>query len=400
MLPTLQVDFAGVKMPNPFMLASAPPTTTTEMVDECFRQGWGGAVLKTLTYQVKLSSNVTPRISAYKNGDAILGFTNCELGTPHTIQEWAEDTRKLKDKWPDRGIFVSLLHTEGLVEEQWREVARMFTEAGADGFELNFSCSHGMAESGGGATIGSSEELIKKVTSWVVEETAKPVMTKLPAMVTDLPGKARAAESAGAMAIATINTLNSLPGIDIRKFVPLTTVDGKAAFQGLSGRAVKPVALRSVAQISQAVNIPVSGIGGIYSWQDAVEFILVGAKSLQVCSSVMEYGYRIIEDLCSGLLNYMQEMGFSTINDFSGLALQNIRRHNDLSREYRVVAQPGENCIGCGRCVVSCRNSAYQAISLDENRRAVVDKEKCDGCGLCSQICPVNNCMTMQPRIA
>ena len=284
------------------------------------------------------------------------------------------------------------------MEEQWREVTRMFDEAGADGFELNFSCSHGMAESGGGATVGGSEEAIKMVTTWVREETKKPVMTKLPAIVQDIPGKARAAEAAGADAIATINTLNSLPGIDIHTFVPYPSVDGRSAFQGLSGAAIKPIALRTVAQIAKAVNIPVSGIGGIYNWRDAVEFILAGASSLQVCSAVMHHGYRIINDMTAGLLNYMEEMGFETINDFCGKALPNIFRHNDLSRAYKLYSQPdAEKCVGCGRCVAVCADSAYSAIHLDENRKAVVDKEKCDGCGLCTQVCPVS-CMTMEHR--
>lgn len=223
-------------------------------------------------------------------------------------------------------------------------------------------------------------------------------MPKLPAIVQDIPGKARAAEAAGADAIASINTLNSLPGIDIHTFVPYPSVDGRSAFQGLSGAAVKPVALRTVAQIAKAVNIPVSGIGGIYNWRDAVEFILAGASSLQVCSAVMHHGYRIINDLTAGLLNYMEEMGFETINDFCGKALPHIFRHNDLSRAYKLYSQADpEKCVGCGRCVAVCADSAYSAIHLDENRKAIVDKDKCDGCGLCTQICPVG-CMTMQHR--
>lgn len=298
MAPTLKVNFAGVSMPNPFMLSSAPPTTNVEMVARCFEAGWGGAVLKTLAYTLSQAQNVNPRITAVKSADGeIVGFTNFELGSPKHIEKWAKDTRWLKERFPEHGVWVSLLHTEGLVEEQWREVTRMFDEAGADGFELNFSCSHGMAESGGGATVGGSEEAIKMVTTWVREETKKPVMTKLPAIVQDIPGKARAAEAAGADAIATINTLNSLPGIDIHTFVPYPSVDGRSAFQGLSGAAIKPIALRTVAQIAKAVNIPVSGIGGIYNWRDAVEFILAGASSLQVCSAVMHHGYRIINDM-------------------------------------------------------------------------------------------------------
>ena len=229
MAPTLKVNFAGVSMPNPFMLSSAPPTTNVEMVARCFEAGWGGAVLKTLAYTLSQAQNVNPRITAVKSADGdIVGFTNFELGSPKPIEKWAEDTRWLKERFPEHGVWVSLLHTEGLVEEQWREVTRMFDQAGADGFELNFSCSHGMAESGGGATVGGNEEAIKMVTTWVREETKKPVMPKLPAIVQDIPGKARAAEAAGADAIASINTLNSLPGIDIHTFVPYPSVEGAA----------------------------------------------------------------------------------------------------------------------------------------------------------------------------
>ena len=175
MAPTLKVNFAGVSMPNPFMLSSAPPTTNVEMVARCFEAGWGGAVLKTLAYTLSQAQNVNPRITAVKSADGdIVGFTNFELGSPKHIEKWAKDTRWLKERFPEHGVWVSLLHTEGLVEEQWREVTRMFDEAGADGFELNFSCSHGMAESGVGATVGGSEEAIKMVTTWVREETKSP----------------------------------------------------------------------------------------------------------------------------------------------------------------------------------------------------------------------------------
>lgn len=399
MAPTLKVSFAGVSMPNPFMLSSAPPTTNVEMVARCFEQGWGGAVLKTLAYDLKLVRNVNPRIHSVKKDNEIYGFTNFELGSTKPIEEWAEDTYRLKKNYPGHGVFVSLLHTEGLVEEQWREVTRMFDEAGADGFELNFSCSHGMAEAGGGAVVGGNEDLIKMVVSWVRQETKKPVMPKLPAMVQNIPGKARAAEEAGADAVSAINTLNSLPGIDIRTFVPYPSVDGKSAFQGLSGPAVKPVALRTVAQIGNAVQIPVSGMGGISTWKDAVEFILAGASSLQVCSAVMHHGYRIINDLTEGVLNYMEEMGFETINDFCGKALPHLFRHNDLSRDFKLYSVPDpEKCLGCGRCMVVCRDSAYSAIELDGERHAVVDREKCDGCGLCAQICPVSGCITMKQK--
>ena len=388
MAATLKTSFAGVSMPNPFMLSSAPPTTNCEMVARSFDAGWGGAVLKTMAYNLDLVRNVNPRISAFKVGKRIEGFTNFELGSPKPIDKWLEDARWLKERFPEHTVFASLLHTEGLVEEQWREVVRMFNDSGIDGYELNFSCSHGMAEAGGGAQVGGNEDSIRMVTRWVREETDKCVMPKLPAMVPDLPGKARAAKSAGADAVAAINTLNSLPGIDLHTFVPYPSVDGNSAFQGLSGRAIKPVALRSVAQIAAGAGIPVSGMGGIYTWQDAAEFILAGAGSLQVCSSVMEFGYDIIKDIKKGLLAYMDEMGFETLDDFVGKALPHIKPHNSLPRSYKLNALVDESkCVGCGRCVSSCADSAYSAIAMCDGH-AQVDPAKCDGCGLCFQICP------------
>lgn len=398
MAASLQTNFAGVSMPNPFMLSSAPPTTNVEMVARCFDAGWGGAVLKTMAWNLDLVRNVNPRITAVHLDDDLLGFTNFELGSPKPIEKWLTDARWLKERYPQHGVFASLLHTEGLVEEQWRQVTRMFDSV-VDGFELNFSCSHGMAEAGGGAQIGTNEEKIREVVGWVRLETKKAVMPKLTALAPDIPGKARACESAGSDAIAAINTLNSLPGVDIKTFIPYPSVDGKSAFQGLSGSAIKPIALRTVAQIAGAVSIPVSGMGGIYNWRDAVEFILLGASSLQVCSAVMHHGYRIINDLCAGVQSYMEEMGFSKIEDFCGKSLPFITRHNDLSREYKLVSIPDPSrCVGCGRCVAACADSAYSAISLSEERRAVVDPEKCDGCGLCAGICPVPGCITMTTK--
>ena len=399
-MATLKVNFAGVEMPNPFMLSSAPPTTNVEMVARCFDAGWGGAVLKTMAYTLSQAQNVNPRITAVKSADnEIIGFTNFELGSPKPIEKWAKDTKWLKEHYPEHGVWVSLLHTEGLVESQWREVTQMFDEAGADGFELNFSCSHGMAESGGGARVGEREDAIKMVTTWVREETKKPVMPKLPAFAPDMGSKARAAEEAGADAIASINTLNSLPGIDLDTFIPFPSVDGGSAFQGYSGAAVRPIALRTVATIAGAVDIPVSGIGGIYNWHDAAEFIAVGASSLQVCSAVMHHGYRIINDMTAGLLNYMEEKGYETIYDFCGKALANIKRHNDLPRTYKLYSDPDpDKCVGCGRCVAACADSAYSAIELNDDRKAIVDAEKCDGCGLCRGICPAN-AITMKQKV-
>lgn len=399
MVPKLNTYFAGIKFINPFILSSAPPTTSGEMIERAFEDGWGGAVIKTMAYDLSQCKNVTPRIHSVKRDGNIVGFANFELGSPKPIDIWLEDISRIKRNYPDHVLFASLLHTEGLIKGQWEEVAIKCSDAGVDGFELNFSCSHGMAESGGGATIGSNVELIKEVVGWVRNVTSLPVMTKFPAMVSDLPGKAIAAKKAGADAVSTINTLNCIPEIDIHNFTPYPNVEGKSAYCGLSGSLLKPIGLRCVAQIASTVDIPISGIGGIGNWEDAVQYILAGATTVQVCSAVMQYGYRIIKDLKQGLYDYMDRMNFESINDFSGLALKNIFKHNDLSRDYRVVSVVNEEkCIGCGLCYIVCRDNGYQAIEMSKARIPEIISEKCDGCGLCVQVCPVQNCLTLGLR--
>ncbi len=396
---TLEIDFAGVHLPNPFILSSAPPTTTPEMIERAFELGWGGAVIKTLAFDISLVQNVEPRIYGVKVDGQLIGFSNLELGSARLVDVWVKDIKYLKKKFPENALFVSMLHAEGLIKNQWVEVANKCAEAGVDGLELNFSCSHGMAEGGGGAVVGGNVQLIQQVISWVKEATDIPIMVKLPAIVENLPHKAQVAKESGAGAISAINTLNCLPEVDIYTFIPYPQVDGKSAFGGLSGPAIKPVGLYCVAQIAQKVDIPISGIGGITTWEDAAQYFLVGATSVQLCSSVMRYGYRIIEDLTQGLQNYMHEMSFQSITDFSGLALPNIVKHKQLNRDYKLVCRIDlDKCTLCGLCSIVCDNSAYQAIRMSDNRTPEIDEEKCDGCGLCIQICPVHGCMSLAVR--
>jgi dihydropyrimidine dehydrogenase (NAD+) subunit PreA len=396
---SLEVDFAKIHFMNPFMLASAPPTGSRQMIERAFEEGWAGAVIKTLAYDPRHTPNVQPRIHAIHNQKKIMAFSNIELGSPRPIGAWLEDIGRIKKRYPDNILFSSLLHADSLVESQWQEVARQCEEAGADGLELNFSCAHGMAESAGGASIASKAELIAMVLRWVKGVVSIPVMVKLPAMVENLPHKALTAKENAADAISAINTINSLSGVDIYRFVPFPQVDGKSAFSGLSGPAIKPIGLRCVAQIAGAVDVPISGIGGIANWQDAVEYMLVGATTVQVCSAVMQYGYHIIEELKRGLTRYMETTGFEKVTDFMGLALPNIWKHGELSRDYRVLARVDEEaCIGCRLCSVACRDSGYQAIMMSDKKKPVIDEGKCDGCGLCSQICPVPNCISMCQR--
>lgn len=401
MTVSLGIDFAGIHFMNPFMLSSAPPTTTGEMIERAFEEGWGGAVIKTLAYDLRLVRNVQPRIHSVKEDGTVIGFSNIELGSTRPIRAWLKDIERIKKNYPRHVLFASLLHTEGLVKDQWVEVARACEEAGADGVELNFSCTHGMAESGGGAVIGGSVPLIKEVLSWLRDEIRIPIMVKMPAMVENLPEKARVARENGASAISAINTLNSLSGVDVYTFTPYPQVDGDSAYSGLSGPAIKPVGLRCVAQIASNVHVPISGIGGIANWEDAVQYFLVGASTVQVCSAVMQYGYRIIQDLTQGLKDYMVRMRFEHIRDFVGLALPHIKKHNFLSRDFRVESRIDlRKCVGCGLCYIACKDSGYGAIQMPRSRKPKVDRETCDGCGLCSQVCPIPGCVTMVPQVS
>lgn len=388
---TLKTNFVGIDMPNPFMLASAPPSATPEIVARAFDKGWGGAMMKTIQYTPRFTKkNVNPRINTIKDGNKILGFTNFEIGSPKNIESWAKGIEWLKSRFPEHAVFMSLMHTDVLEEKEWKELTRIFDQAGADGFELNLSCSHGQAESGCGAVLGADPEKIKMVTDWVVSQTSKPVVPKLTALTVDLPSRGLAAKEAGAKAISAINTMSALPGIDLDTFIPKFAVDGMSAFQGASGKMLRPIALRCVAQLAAATGLPISATGGCYTWHDAAEFIAAGAQTVQVCSAVMENGYDIINPLTEGLLNYMESKGFETIEDFRGKTLPYITQQINLSRSYRLRAVVDtDKCIGCEKCVPSCADTGFGAMCIVD-RKAVNDPQLCDGCGLCSQICPVS----------
>lgn len=397
-MPRLNTDFAGIKMLNPFMLASAPPTTNPECIARAFEQGWGGAVIKTVQYTPRfIKRNVTPRIRAYKQGSTILGFTNFEIGSPKTLDQWAEGIRWLKERYPEHALFGSLMHTDVLDEQEWKKTAVILDQAGADGLELNVSCSHGQAESGCGAALGADEKKVAMIVSWIRSVTDKVITPKLTALTMDIQGKGMAALNAGADALTAINTLSSISGVDLDTFVPYNSVNGMSAFQGMSGRAIKPIALRCVAQLYEATKKPISATGGIYSWKDAAEFIALGATTLQVCSAVMENGYGIIDSLTKGLLDFMESKGFETLDDFRGISLSHITKQINLDRTAKLFAQADKSkCIGCSKCVKSCSSDGYSAIKIVDGK-AKIDKSKCDGCGLCSQICP-KQCIDMVKR--
>lgn len=390
----LSVNFCGLHFENPFMLSSAPPAGTGEMIRRAFEAGWGGAVTKTLA--VEPTANVRPRFAKLVFEDKrMIGFKNIELISDRPLDYWLPEIERTKKEYPDKILFASIM--AAMSASDWQTVARKVQDAGADAIELNVSCPHGMPERGMGMAIGQDPELTTMVTKWVKEVAEVPVVVKLTPNVTDLPLVARAIEKAGADALSGINTVLGFMGIDLETLEPKPSVNGQGAFGGCCGPAMKPIALRCVAQMAQSTKLPISGIGGISTWQDAAEFMMVGATTLQLCTAVMFNGYRIVKDLKSGLSNYLARKGFSSARDIIGLMLPKLGPLERLDFTYRVIAEiDKDKCIRCGLCYLVCEDAGYQAIDLDEERWPVVDEDKCDGCSLCFHACPVWDCIRMK----
>ena len=398
-MANLSINFAGIKAPNPFWLASAPPTNSGYQVMKAFDAGWGGAVWKTLGVPVV---NTSSRYGAVNYRDnRMIGFNNIELITDRPLRDNLREIEEVKKRFPHHALLVSLMVE---TREEWHQIMKDVTNAGADGVELNFGCPHGMCERGMGSAVGQEPKILKLIVEWVKEVATIPVMVKLTPNITDITRPAMAAVEGGADAISLINTIQSLVGVDIDNFVPYPVVDGKSTNGGYCGPAVKPIALNMLKNCTQhpGISIPVSGIGGIENWRDAVEYFLLGASSVQVCTAVMHYGFGIIREMVAGVEQYMTEKGFSSIEEMRGRALQNVLPWEDLNLEYQIVATIDETkCIGCQLCYTACEDGAHQAIGLKKDlmdRKPFIIEENCVGCNLCSHVCPVEECITMVRR--
>ena len=396
-MANLSSNLAGIKSPNPFWLASAPPTNSGYQVMRAFEAGWGGAVWKTLGTPIV---NVTSRFAGlnYKQ-NKMVAMNNIELITDRPLDENLREIAECKRAFPDRAVIASLM--EVCEQQAWHELVKRVQEVDIDGFELNFGCPHGMSERGMGSAVGQHADLIAQVSEWVKQVARVPVIVKLTPNITDIRWAARGAAQGGADAISLINTINSIMGVDLQTLNPVPHVDGKSSHGGYCGPAVKPIALNMVNDCARdpQVGIPISGIGGIETWSDAAEFLVLGATTVQVCTAVMHHGFRIVDDLIDGLNNYLDSRGIASVAGLVGAGKDRITTWENLNHNYKIVARiDQEKCIRCNKCYIACEDAAHQCIDrIAQNGSAmlVVDEEHCVGCNLCQMVCPVENCIEM-----
>ena len=396
----IRSTFVGIKSPNPFWLASAPPTDKEINVVRAFRAGWGGVVWKTLGEDPAVV-NVSSRYGAmHVNDSRMIGFNNIELITDRPLHVNLREIKQVKRDWPDRAMVVSLMVP--CEEQSWKNILPLVEDTGADGIELNFGCPHGMSERGMGSAVGQVPEYVEMVARWCKQYTRMPVIVKLTPNITDIRGPARAANRGGADAVSLINTINSICSIDLDAMAPTPLVDGKGTHGGYCGPAVKPIALNMVAEIArdpETLGLPISAIGGISNWRDAAEFMTLGAGTAQVCTAAMHYGFKIVDDMITGLKNWMDEKGYAMIDDFRGRAIPNVTDWKYLNINYKSIAQIDQDkCIKCGLCHIACEDTSHQSIAakrVNGKRRYEVIDEECVGCNLCYHVCPVPDCISM-----
>ena len=398
----LSTVFAGIRSPNPFWLASAPPTDKAYNVNRAFEAGWGGVVWKTLGEDGPPIVNVSgPRYGALHTPDRrLIGLNNIELITDRDLHLNLREIKEVKRNWPDRAMVVSLMVP--CEEQAWKSILPLVEDTGADGVELNFGCPHGMSERGMGAAVGQVPEYIEMVTAWCKQYSKLPVIVKLTPNITDIRHPARAAKKGGADAVSLINTINSIMGVDPDSLTMSPSTGGMGSHGGYCGPAVKPIALNMVAEIArdkETAGLPISGIGGVGTWRDSLDYLALGAGNVQVCTAAMVHGFKIVQEMQSGLSNYMDDKGFSSVSDIVGKALPTVSAWQFLNLQHITKAVINQDsCIQCGRCHIACEDTSHQAItaSKDGKRYFEVKEEECVGCNLCVIACPVPECITLR----
>lgn len=386
----LSIDFCGVHFENPFCLSSSPVGNCYEMCAKAYDVGWGGVVFKTIGFFI--ADEVSPRFdNLRKEGTSFVGFKNMEQIAEHPLEENLAAIRKLKTDYPNKVLIASIM---GSNEKEWTDLARLVEEAGADMIECNFSCpqmtSHEM-----GSDVGQNPELVKQYCQAVKKGSKLPMLAKMTPNIGSMSEVAIKAIEGGADGIAAINTIKSITNLDLDKKIGMPIVNGKSSVSGYSGKAVKPIALRFIHQMvtdPKLKGVEISGMGGIETWEDCAEFLLLGAKTLQVTTAIMQYGYRIVEDMISGLSHYLEDNNYSSLNEMIGVANETIIPCEELDRSYIVYPKINEDeCVNCGRCFISCYDGGHQAISYDnETRKVSINEDKCVGCHLCANVCPTH----------
>jgi dihydropyrimidine dehydrogenase (NADP+)/dihydropyrimidine dehydrogenase (NAD+) subunit PreA len=333
-MPTLATAVDGLTLPNPFIIASGPPGTNLNVISRAFREGWGAVIAKTVSLDASKVINVTPRYSKLlSTSGEVIGWENIELISDRPLKVWEEEFKKCKDQFPDRVLIASVM--EEYHRDAWVEIIERCEAAGVDGFELNFSCPHGLPERKMGSAMGEDPEILREVTAWVMAATKKPVWAKMTPNVTRIEDPSRAALEAGVSGISAINTIRSVTGVNLDTLRPEPTVEGYTTPGGYSSKAIRPIALRMMMEIAQVIRreFPgrsLSAIGGVECGSDAAQFVLLGADTVQVCTGVMKFGYGMVKPLCAELLAFMEKHGFETLSDFKGKSLDYFTTHADL----------------------------------------------------------------------
>ncbi len=390
----LSCEFLGLHFENPFILAAGPSTDDPGMVRRAFQAGWAGAILKTTSVAGTRVDLAYPMMSGFdQGGSRLVGMGNIDLISEHHLNEVERAVRLLKKEFPQKIVAASIMAGR---KEDWQTLVRRLEKAGVDFIECSFSCPQGNIGEDPGKMLAQSVAATEMTARWVKEAARRiPVSIKITPHVTDIVEIARAVKRSGADAITASNSIQALMGIDLRTFVPYPRLGGRSTYSGLTGPAIKPITLRTIAEIARHVDIPILGTGGASVWGDAVEFMAVGAGIVQFCTAVMHHGFAIIGDLRSGMSHYLEEMGFSSVEEIRRKALPFIVTHDELPRRKVRSHILSSLCIGCEVCYLACRDGGHDAIRRRPDRIPEVNWNRCVGCGLCEHVCPVEGCIEM-----
>ncbi|NLI77602.1 MAG: NAD-dependent dihydropyrimidine dehydrogenase subunit PreA [Candidatus Riflebacteria bacterium] len=393
----LSIDFCGVRFLNPFLLSSSPVSNSAEMVGRAFEAGWGGVAYKTLVTDRIPIHHPSPRMHGYHYGDArLVGLQNVEQTTDRGLEPNLRDIAWLKKKYPKHIVMASIM---GFANQEWADLAKACTDAGADLLELNFSCPH-MTVEGSGYKVGQAFDLVQKFTETVRNVTKLPLVAKMTPNIADMNEPAMAAKRGGANGISAINTVGGISEVGLDDYVPRPNVFGKGAMSGYSGPAVKPIGLKFIAQMAKNpdLGLPLSGMGGVETWVDALEYLLVGASTVQVTTGIIHYGYRIVEDMIEGLSDYMAQRKIKRVADLVGKAVRNVHETGEFDVMRQGIAQYDlDRCVGCGQCYIVCRDAGGSALEWDaKKRRPQLDEDTCLSCMVCSFVCPVTGLISFK----